>query len=384
MRRLGWAIGALGALGALGAVALGALVFALPASRARDAAPAEADDAGRAQLLQQLRPPKRPRPLVAVLANNGGTETTDFIVPYGVLRASGVADVFAVALRDEPVTLMPALRIRPQLDVGKFDAAYPEGADYVIVPAMHQSDDPGVTAWLSAQARAGATIVGICDGAWVLGAAGLLDGRAATSHWFSIARLRKSFPTMTWAENRRYVVDRGVVTTTGVSASIPVSLTLVEAIAGRERAEQLARELGVASFGAGHVSREFELDRPAVRTAALNTLAFWSHEALDVPVSAGVDEVALALTADAYSRTYASSIRAVSSAPEVVSRNGLTFIADAPDPRPDPARAIPLPAEGVSALDSALAGISRRYGPATADFVALQLEYDRAVHVGAP
>jgi hypothetical protein len=132
------------------------------------------------------------------------------------------------------------------------------------------------------------------------------------------------------------------------------------------------------------VSRAFELDRPAVRTAALNALAFWSHEALDVPVSAGVDEVALALTADAYSRTYASSIRAVSSAPEVVSRNGLTFIADARDPRPDPARAIALPAEGVSALDSALAGISRRYGPATADFVALQLEYDRAVHGGAP
>ncbi len=381
MRRLAWGTCA---LLALGAVAAGAFVFTLPAARVRGVAAATSSSAERAQLLLRLRPPKRARPLVAVLANNGGTETTDFIVPYGVLRASGVADVFAVAMRDEPVTLMPALRIRPQLDVAKFDAAYPEGADYVIVPAMHQSDDAALIAWLSAQAKSGATIVGICDGAWVLGAAGLLDGRTATSHWFSAARLRKSFPSMTWAEDRRYVADRGVVTTTGVSASIPISLTLVEAIAGRERAEQLAREFGVTSFGPGHSSREFVLDRPALWTAAKNVLGFWSHDELDVRVTAGVDEVALALTADAYSRTYESSVRAVSPAAEIVSRNGLTFIADALDDGANAARVILLPAAGAFALDTVLAGISRRYGPATADFVALQLEYDRAVDVGPP
>src|SRR5258706_6998807 len=339
MRRLGWAICA---VAVICGVAGTALVLGLPASRARSGAPAAAGRAGRGQLLEQLRPPKRARPLVAVLANNGGTETTDFIVPYGVLRASDAADVFAVALRDEPVTLMPALRIRPQLDVAKFDAEYPEGADYVIVPAMHDSDDPEILAWLSAQAKSGATIVGICDGAWVLGAAGLLDGRSATSHWFSVARLQKAFPGMTWAADRRYVADRGVVTTTGVSASIPLSLTLVEAIAGRERAEQLAREFGVPSFGPGHLSREFALDRPALWTAAKNALAFWSHDVLDVPLTAGVDEVALALTADGRSRTYQSSVRAVSPAREGVSRNGLTFLADARGPFARPAHAISL------------------------------------------
>ncbi len=188
---------------------------------------------------------------------------------------------------------------------------------------------------------------------------------------------------MTWAADRRYVADRGVVTTTGVSASIPLSLTLVEAIAGRERAEQLAREFGVPSFGPGHLSREFALDRPALWTAAKNALAFWSHDVLDVPLTAGVDEVALALTADAWSRTYQSSVRAVSPAGEVVSRNGLTFLAEARGPFARPANAIALPAAGSSALDAALDGITRRYGPATADFVALQLEYDRAVKVGA-
>lgn len=369
------------ALAALASVGVAALVLALPAARPHGEAPAAVEDAERVRLLERLRPPKRARPLVAVLANNGGTETTDFIVPYGVLRASDAADVFAVALRDEPVTLMPALRIRAQLDVASFDRAHPEGADYVIVPAMHDSEDPALLAWLRAQAKSGATIVGICDGAWVLGAAGLLDGRTATSHWATVTRLRKAFPSMTWAEDRRYVADRGVVTTTGVSASIPISLTLVEAIAGRERAAQLARGFGVPSFGAGHLSRAFVLDRAALWTGTKNVLAFWSHETVDVPVTSGVDEVALALTSDAYARTYMSSVRAVSGAREIVSRNGLTFIADPPDAG---AAEIALPADGTSALDAALDGIDRRYGAATADFVALQLEYERAVNPPAP
>jgi transcriptional regulator GlxA family with amidase domain len=382
MRRVGWALCALLALCFL---AGGAIVLALPRAREPSDSPPGAGEADpeRAALLEQLRPPKRARPLIAVIANNGGTETTDFIVPYGVLRASGAADVFAVALRDEPVTMMPALRIRPQLDVAKFDAAHPEGADFVIVPAMHQPDEPQLAAWLAAQAKSGATIAGICDGAWVLGAAGLLDGRTATSHWFSVGRLRKAFPSMTWAEDRRYVVDRKVATTTGVSASIPFSLTLVEAIAGRARAEELAHDYGVASFGASHSSRAFQLDRAALWTAARNTLAFWSHDRLDVSVTPGVDEVALALTADAYARTYRSSVRSVSLAPEVVSRNGLTILPDAAAEARG-AKAIALPADGASAIDAALAGISDRYGPATADFVALQLEYDRPVQEVRP
>lgn len=55
-----------------------------------------------------LRPPKRTRPVIAVLGLNEGSETTDYLVPYGVLKHSGVADVFALAIRPGPITLMPA------------------------------------------------------------------------------------------------------------------------------------------------------------------------------------------------------------------------------------------------------------------------------------
>ncbi|MGH2901745.1 MAG: DJ-1/PfpI family protein, partial [Solirubrobacteraceae bacterium] len=160
-----------------------------------------------------------PRPVIAVLAHNDGTETTDFLIPYGVLSESGAADVYPVALRAGDVELMPALRVRVPLDLAAFDANHPGGADYVIVPAMHHSDDPVIGTWLRRQAASGATLVAICDGAWVLAEAGLLDGHSATSHWFTVEKLRKRVPGMTWVEDRRYVVDGKIVTTTGVSAS---------------------------------------------------------------------------------------------------------------------------------------------------------------------
>src|SRR5262249_59985620 len=109
--------------------------------------------------------------------------------------------------------------------------------------------------------------------------------------------------TVRWVRDRRYVADRGVVTTTGVSASIPVSLAMVEAIGGRARAETLARELGVEAWDAGHDSSVYHLDRGSALTAVRNSLAFSTHDTIGIPVAPGVDEIALALTADAYSRT---------------------------------------------------------------------------------
>lgn len=364
-----------GALALVASAGFGAAVLALPDARPSAGVTSDSADGERAALLAELRPPKRARPLVAVFAANGGSETTDFVVPLGVLRASGAADVLAVALRDAPVDLMPALRVLPDLDTAKFDASHPEGADFVIVPALHDWKDPAASRWLAAQSRSGATVVGICEGGWVLGAAGLLDGRRATTHWFSVKSFRERFPTMTFVEDRRFVADRGVVTTTGVTASIPFSLTLVEAIAGRARAEELARELGAPSFGAEHASRAYALDRRSAWTLVANAASVWSHESLEIPVAAGVDEVALALTADAWSRTYASSARAVAPGGEVVSKRGLRLLVDSPAPG---AATIALSADGAPALDRALADIASRYGRDTADFVALQLEYPRS------
>ncbi|RJF88011.1 thiamine biosynthesis protein ThiJ [Oleomonas cavernae] len=322
-----------------------------------------------------LPPPKagRTRPLVAVAADNAGTETTDFIVPYGVLKESGVADVVALSTGAGPIALMPALTARADMTLAAFDAAQPAGADIVIVPALHDPDNEILRAWLRGQHDKGATIVAICEGAWVAAGAGLLDGKAATTHWHALEGIAQAYPGTAWVRDRRYVAEAGVMTTTGVSASIPASLALIEAIAGHDAAAATAGRLGVAAWAPAHKTAAFTLTAGRMGTAAWNWLAVWDHETVGVPVADGVDEIVLALTADAWSRTYRSSAIATQGTASVRSRRGLVLETTA-ETEPD-RHHLALHGTPGSAIDAALAAIAARYGAATSNFVALQLEY---------
>ncbi|HYE51833.1 MAG TPA: DJ-1/PfpI family protein [Azospirillaceae bacterium] len=315
----------------------------------------------------------RGRHLVAILADNEGTETTDFIVPFGVLKESGVARVVAVSTGPGTVALMPALRAKADLTTSQFDAENPGGADILIVPAMHTADKPAVVAWIRAQAAKGAVVVAICAGAATLGHAGLLDGRAVTTHWYMKSWLARRFPAARVVDDRRYVQDGPVVSTSGVTASIPVSLALVEAMAGRSAAAATAHRLGISGWSAGHASARFSLKAGHVAAGLWNLARFWSRERVDIPVADGFDEIAVALAADAWSQTYRSRAHAVS--PEwsaVFSRRGLVILTDGPDDR---SHVVTPPAPSGTAVDRVLADIAHRYGRPTADLVVLHLEY---------
>ena len=229
-------------------LALPGLAFAGDApAAAPQAAPAVAPlPADAADLPPYVNRHGHARPLVAIVGENYWTELTDYVVPFGILAASGAADVVALGTQPGPIRMFPApVNVQPEATTAAFDAAHPEGADYVVVPAVHRDADPPRLAWVRAQAERGATIVGVCDGVWVLARAGLLDGRQATGHWYSLDTLREDFPGTRFVTGRRYVADGRVVTTTGVTATIPVSLALVAAIAGRDRALELAASLGL-------------------------------------------------------------------------------------------------------------------------------------------
>ncbi|KJJ97182.1 transcriptional regulator [Pseudomonas sp. 21] len=321
----------------------------------------------------------RERPVIAVVAQNRMTELTDYVVPLGVLRRSGAAQVLALATEPGPVQLMPALRLQPQATLEEFAQRFPQGADYLIVPAVHDSQDPVLLAFIQAQAAQGATIVGVCDGVLVLGNAGLLHGRHATGHWYSRKQRLEDYPDAHWEENRRYVADGKVITTSGVTAALPLSLALVQAIAGKARAATLAREFGVQDWSPRHDSQRFSLGASGYLTAAGNYLALWNHEVFSVPLEPGFDEVSLALTADAWARTFRSEVRG-SAAHSVSSAGGLLFLPDAPGDHPV------LPGRGataIPALDSTLDAIARRYGESTRRLVAAQLEYVSSERSGA-
>ncbi|MGB9989377.1 DJ-1/PfpI family protein [Massilia sp. SM-13] len=349
-----------------------------------EAAPAARLDSG--AVPQQLPPYQnrfgRERPVVAVIGENGGTEMTDFIIPYSILSDADVAEVHALGIRPGPVIMRPTtLQLMPSASAADFDTRYPEGADYVIVPAVVQRRDPALLAWIAAQGHKGATIVSICDGGLVVAQSGLLKGRRATAHWFTEDIRQTEYPDTQWLKNQRYVVDGSLVSSAGISAALPTSIALVEAIAGTERARRVASRYGISDWSARHNSEMF-IPRFGVNLrayAATFYLNGWFHrnEAVGVPVDSGVDDVALALTMDAFSRTGRSQAYALAPGTSFRTRNGLTFAA--PKPASPPQRLLPAvpdaPAE--DPFDSVLDRIETAYGSATADGVAYAFEYAR-------
>lgn len=116
--------------------------------------------------------------------------------------------------------------------------------------------DPEVLGWIRRVAASSRLTASVCTGAFLLADVGLLDGRAATTHWMDVDELQAAFPTVRSVANVRWVDEGPVVTAAGISAGIDVSLHLVERLAGRDLALETARYMeyewdeGVAGAGA--------------------------------------------------------------------------------------------------------------------------------------
>lgn len=361
---------------ALIATAFAAL--ALAGCRAGVSVPPAQTDAAvterQAQAFVEALKPRRPgRPIVAIVTLNEGTETTDFLLPHAVLQRADVADVQPVAPHRGRVSLYPALQVEVAQDFASFDQAYPSGADYVIVPAMQDDNDPAITAWLKQQADRGARVIGICAGALVVANAGLLDGRRFATHWYYRSTLIERHPNAVYVPHQRYVIDRDVATTTGITASVPTMLALVEAIGGRARAQALADELSVSSWTPAHDSSLFGLNARRGWHFVLNKVAFWRHERWTVDVQDGMDDIALAFATDAWSRTGHVSVDASAPGP-VKLRSGVMLVTQRAA-QDTPRMPLVPTLKPVQQLDRTLCEIAERFGDARREWVMMELEY---------
>lgn len=97
--------------------------------------------------------------------------------------------------------------------------------------------------WLRRHHRRIPTVISICTGAFVLGEAGLLDGRRATTHWLYLGELRSRFPAARVVDQGIFVRDGGVWTSGGLTAGIDLTLALVEADHGHGVAMAVAKRL---------------------------------------------------------------------------------------------------------------------------------------------
>ena len=180
-------------------------------------------------------------------------EILDFAGPYEVFtvasrlaaRAPGLAAaplrVRTVAAQAGPVVARHGLRVIA--DHGFADAPR---CDLLIVPGgvvTQPLEDAATLAWLGAAARQARLVASVCTGAFLLGRLGLLDGRAATTHWEDVADLRAACPSVAVREDVPFVDEGAIVTSAGISAGVGMSLHLVGRVLGRPHAVRVARQM---------------------------------------------------------------------------------------------------------------------------------------------
>jgi len=103
--------------------------------------------------------------------------------------------------------------------------------------------DPDHLDWIRAHRASASLMTSVCTGALVLAAAGLLEGRPATTFWDAIDELRALDPSIDIRADERWVDDGDVITSAGVSAGIDMALHLVDRLAGGDRARQVTRAI---------------------------------------------------------------------------------------------------------------------------------------------
>jgi AraC family transcriptional activator FtrA len=157
-------------------------------------------------------------------------------------------------------------------------------ADTVIVPALADVDvDPpaDLVEALRAAHEAGARVASLCTGAFALAAAGLLDGRRATTHWAHTGVLAARYPQVEVDPDVLYIDDGSVLTSAGKAAAMDLCLHLVRLDHGSAIANMVARRLVVPPHRAGGQAQFVTAPVPASDSHPLADLLPWVTQRLD-------------------------------------------------------------------------------------------------------
>ncbi|UGY94218.1 helix-turn-helix domain-containing protein [Streptomyces gobiensis] len=201
-----------------------------------------------------------------------------------------VYDFALVAAEPGPIRVTPGFTISTPHGMERLAEA-----DLIAVPAGNDYADRGFPAELLDALRAavdrGAWVLSVCSGAFVLGAAGLLDGRRCTTHWRYTDLLAQRYPKAAIEPDVLYVDDESVITSAGTAAGIDACLHLVRQEQGSKVANAIARRMVVPPHREGGQAQYIERPVPAERgDDAIGGSLGWMAEHLDEEIT--VDQLA--------------------------------------------------------------------------------------------
>ena len=205
---------------------------------------------------------------------------------FGIRRPELPRDWYRLsffAVERTPIETMGGVRIEPGTGIAGL-----RGAGTIVIPGWHIGEDPPapLLRGLRIAHERGARIISICSGAFVLAAAGLLDGKRATTHWSYIEMLRSRFPKVQVEESVLYVDEGSVLTSAGSAAGIDLGLHVVRSDFGAEVANELARQLVVPPHRDGGQAQYVRRPVPATSgNGGLARVLDWAIARIHQPLS---------------------------------------------------------------------------------------------------
>ncbi|QEV22353.1 helix-turn-helix domain-containing protein [Streptomyces alboniger] len=237
--------------------------------------------------------PPQPRPhRVAVLAMDG-------VIPFELgipQRIFGLARDAEGRPLYEVVTcsVRPPGPVRSDADFAILVEHGPEAlatADTVVVPASYELgpvyEEGRLTDELAAafaRIRPGTRLVSICTGGYVLAAAGLLDGRPATTHWASATHFQELFPRIRVDADVLFIDDGDILTSAGVAAGVDLCIHLVRRDQGAAVANDVARRTVVPPHRDGGQAQYIQRPVPEPQLATTRSARAWALDRLDEPL----------------------------------------------------------------------------------------------------
>lgn len=210
-----------------------------------------AKEMDRGLAVHRLPPPEKGRRIAVAFLLSPGAEVVDFAGPWGVFEYVDVPgrddlpfQLYTVAESAAPLKVSGGLAIVP--DYTFANAPQP---NVIVVPALGDDPTPAMLLWLQQASRNTDLTMSVCNGAFVLAKAGLLDGKEAVAHHGSLTLFAADFPSVKVRRGARFVDAGAVSTAGGLTSGIDLALHVVERYYGRDIAESTATSLEYQGLG---------------------------------------------------------------------------------------------------------------------------------------
>ena len=184
--------------------------------------------------------PKHPLNVAVLIYDD--VELLDFAGPLEVFSLAykdtiKLFNVYTVGLNNELITSQKVLQIKPQYTLANCPIP-----DIIVLPGGDTrliKKNTKLIKWLNDNIGKIDIALSVCTGVSILGEAGLLEDQTATTHKYSIERIKTKYPNATFLANKRFVDNGKIVTTAGISAGIDGSLHIVQRLFGKKVANEI-------------------------------------------------------------------------------------------------------------------------------------------------